>query len=114
MKFDLDYIEKLVTMVSDSELTELALEDGDRAILLKKEKRNKKGKNLPSAPDAVLPLTKLFNKYNPLQRSAFKMALLVLAMKLLSRIANDITYNIAYGAPSSFGEILIMIIGIWL
>ncbi len=38
MKFDLDYIEKLVTMVSDSELTELALEDGDRAILLKKEK----------------------------------------------------------------------------
>ena len=38
MKFDLDYIEKLVTLVSDSELTELALEDGDRAILLKKEK----------------------------------------------------------------------------
>ena len=38
MKFDLDYIEKLVTLVSDSELTELALEDGDKAILLKKEK----------------------------------------------------------------------------
>lgn len=38
MKFDLDYIEKLVTLVSDSELTELALEDGDRTILLKKEK----------------------------------------------------------------------------
>ena len=38
MKFDLDYIEKLVTLVSDSQLTELALEDGDKAILLKKEK----------------------------------------------------------------------------
>ena len=38
MKFDLDYIERLVSMVSESELTELALEDGDRAILLKKEK----------------------------------------------------------------------------
>ena len=38
MKFDLEYIEKLVTLVSDSQLTELALEDGDKAILLKKEK----------------------------------------------------------------------------
>jgi len=38
MKFDLDYIEKLVSLVSDSKLTELALEDGDKTILLKKEK----------------------------------------------------------------------------
>ena len=38
MKFDLDYIEKLVNLVSDSQLTELALEDGDKTILLKKEK----------------------------------------------------------------------------
>ena len=38
MKFELDYIEKLVDLVSNSQLTELALEDGDKAILLKKEK----------------------------------------------------------------------------
>ena len=38
MKFELDYIEKLVNLVSNSQLTELALEDGDKAILLKKEK----------------------------------------------------------------------------
>ena len=38
MKFELDYIEKLVDLVSNSSLTELALEDGDKAILLKKEK----------------------------------------------------------------------------
>ena len=38
MKFELDYIEQLVNLVSNSQLTELALEDGDKAILLKKEK----------------------------------------------------------------------------
>ena len=38
MNFDLEYIEQLVKMVSDSELSELTLEEGENAILLKKEK----------------------------------------------------------------------------
>ncbi|MFA6989303.1 MAG: acetyl-CoA carboxylase biotin carboxyl carrier protein [Candidatus Gastranaerophilaceae bacterium] len=38
MKFELDYIEKLVKLVSESNLTELTLEDGEKAISLKKEK----------------------------------------------------------------------------
>jgi acetyl-CoA carboxylase biotin carboxyl carrier protein len=38
MKFELDYIEKLVTLVSESDLTELTLEDGEKAIVLRKEK----------------------------------------------------------------------------
>ena len=37
MKFELDYIEKLINLVTNSPLTELALEDGEEAILLKKE-----------------------------------------------------------------------------
>ena len=37
MKFELDYIEKLVNMVSESNLTELALEDSDKAIIIRKE-----------------------------------------------------------------------------
>lgn len=37
MKFDLDYIEKLVTMVSESNLSELTLEETDKAIVIKKE-----------------------------------------------------------------------------
>ncbi len=37
MKFDLDYIEKLVKMVSDSNLSELTLEETDKAIVIKKE-----------------------------------------------------------------------------
>ena len=38
MNFDLDYIEKLVKMVSDSELTELTLEEKESAIVIRKEK----------------------------------------------------------------------------
>ncbi len=38
MKFDIEYIEKLVKILSDSELTELTLEDVDKAIVLRKEK----------------------------------------------------------------------------
>ncbi len=38
MKFELDYIEKLVNLVSDSKVTELILEDNERSIILKKEK----------------------------------------------------------------------------
>ena len=38
MNFNLDYIEKLVKMVSDSELTELTLEEKDSAIVIRKEK----------------------------------------------------------------------------
>lgn len=37
MKFELDYIEKLVNMVSESNLSELTLEDTDKAIVIKKE-----------------------------------------------------------------------------
>lgn len=38
MNFDLEYIEKLVKMVSDSELTELTLEEAESAIVIRKEK----------------------------------------------------------------------------
>jgi len=38
MKTDLSYIEKLVKLVSDNELTELSLEEGETAIIIRKEK----------------------------------------------------------------------------
>ena len=77
-----------------------------RYIAFIKERKNKKGKVLPEDAEAVLPITKFFNRFNPLQRSAFKMSMLILAIKLFSRIINDI----AYGAPSSFGEVAIMLV----
>jgi acetyl-CoA carboxylase biotin carboxyl carrier protein len=54
MKFELDYIEKLVTLVSESDLTELTLEDGEKAIVLRKEKELVTASTVPvSAPVAV-------------------------------------------------------------
>lgn len=38
MNFELSYIKELMTMLEESKLTEIALEDGEKAILLKKEK----------------------------------------------------------------------------
>jgi len=35
---ELDYIEKLVEMVSKNELTELSVEDGEKAVIIRKEK----------------------------------------------------------------------------
>ena len=37
MKFELDYIEKLIKLMTDSPLSELSLDDGEKAISLKKE-----------------------------------------------------------------------------
>lgn len=38
MNFDLDYIEKLAKIISEQDLTELCLEEGENAIILRKEK----------------------------------------------------------------------------
>lgn len=37
MKFDIEYIEKLVKILTDSSLTEISLEDGDTAVTIRKE-----------------------------------------------------------------------------
>lgn len=38
MNFDMDYVKKLIKILEESSLTELALEDGEKAIMLKKER----------------------------------------------------------------------------
>lgn len=38
MKFEIDYIEKLAKILSDNDLTEITLEEVDKAIILRKEK----------------------------------------------------------------------------
>ena len=65
----------------------------------------KKGKQPETEASSVLPISKFFDRRNPLQRSALKMSILMIALKLLSRALNDISY----GAPASFGEVLVMI-----
>lgn len=63
----------------------------------------KKGISDPSV-QTVLPLSKFFDWYNPLLRSATKMSILILAVKLGARLINDISY----GLPQSLGEVMIM------
>lgn len=61
MNFDLEYIEQLVKMVSDSELSELTLEEGENAIVVRKEKEVVSAQTFvpqsfaaaPAAPQAV-------------------------------------------------------------
>ncbi|MCK7461192.1 MAG: hypothetical protein MZU84_03550 [Sphingobacterium sp.] len=38
MKIELEYLEKLAKLVSDYELTELSLEEGEKAVVIRKEK----------------------------------------------------------------------------
>lgn len=37
MKFEIDYIEKLAKIITDNELTEISLEDGEQAITIRKD-----------------------------------------------------------------------------
>lgn len=53
MNFELDYIEKLVKMVSDSDLTELTLEDKEQAIVIRKEKEVVQAQVMPQVMTAA-------------------------------------------------------------
>jgi acetyl-coA carboxylase, biotin carboxyl carrier protein len=54
MNFELDYIEKLVKLVSESDLTELTLEEGEEAIVVRKEKTVVQAQTImPQAPAAA-------------------------------------------------------------
>ncbi len=54
----------------------------------------------------ILPFSKFIDWYNPLLRSALKSSLLILLIKIITRIINDVTY----GAPTSAGEVLLMVV----
>lgn len=54
----------------------------------------------------VLPFSKFIDWYNPLQRSAIKMSIFVTSIRVFARAVNDISY----GAPESFGEVMIMVV----
>lgn len=47
MKFDIEYVEKLASILAENELTEISLEDGEQAITLRKE--------VVVAPAAIAP-----------------------------------------------------------
>ena len=107
--FSLEMLQLLIVYI-------FAVTDSNKYIYhleMQKEKRKKASKSKNNKKDiqpaeqikSVLPLSKMFDWYNPLQRSAMKMSILILVMKIISRILNDISI----GAPQSFGEVMVMI-----
>ena len=68
----------------------------------KRDKARQRVENIGS----VLPFSKFIDWYNPLQRSAIKMSALITAIKVGTRIINDVSV----GAPESFGEVMIMVV----
>lgn len=53
MKFDLDYLEKLANIVYENDLSEIALEDDEKAVCLKREKQQV----VQAAAPMVMPAT---------------------------------------------------------
>ena len=68
----------------------------------KRDKARQRAENIGS----VLPFSKFIDWYNPLQRSAIKMSALITAIKVGTRIINDVSV----GAPESYGEVMIMVV----
>lgn len=60
----------------------------------------------PKNAEPLLPFKKVYSKDNPLQICLLMQALLISAMKMLTRIISDIIY----GAPTSVSEALVMVI----
>lgn len=65
-----------------------------------------KKRELAAKSESILPFSRLINWYNPLQRSAVKMSALITGIKVGTRIVSDISF----GAPESFGEVMIMVV----
>ena len=133
MKFDIEYIEKLAKVLSDSSLTEISLEDGEQAITIRKEvvtgtpvvaaapaakEEVKRGKPLTSpmvgtfykspSPDAK-PFVEVGQSVNQ-----GDVVCIVEAMKLMNEIESEFSGKIVEicvedGQPVEFGQVLMYI-----
>lgn len=62
MKFDTEYIEKLAKIISDNELTEISMEDGEQAITIRKD--------LPEVITAPVAPVQTVSSAAPIQQAA--------------------------------------------
>lgn len=72
MKMELDYIEKLVKLVSDNDLTELSLEEDEKAIIIRKEKEIVTAATVPAQPVAIAPAVAAPQVAKPAEAAAAK------------------------------------------
>ena len=100
LSFSIELIQLLIvtiiaSVMAKSYLRSIALADTKKSSL--------KGKKI----EHILPIKEFINWYNPLLRSAIYMAITVLVLRASSRIIADIEI----GLPTSFGEVLEIILG---
>ena len=76
-----------------------------RALALSDNKKASRSKNYKI--ENILPIKKFINWYNPLLRSATYTGMIVALFRVFSRIITDIEI----GLPSSFAEVMVMIVG---
>ena len=71
-----------------------------RSIMLLSSQKKKSS----AVVEHILPIKKFINWYNPLLRSAVYSSITIIVFNMLGRLITDIEY----GAPTSFGEVMIM------
>lgn len=69
-----------------------------------KDKGRGNSRGFASGNVKVLPFKKFVDWYNPLQRSAVKASAFIAGIRIGMRIVNDVIF----GAPTSFGEVMVM------
>src|SRR5574344_1934793 len=133
MKLETDYIEKLAKILTDSELTEISLEDGDQAITLRKDAIVSSVPQVvattpvtvqnPSAPIAS-PMVGTFYKSPSPDAAAFvevgskiktgDVVCIVEAMKMMNEIKAEVEGKVIEicvedGQPVEFGQVLMYV-----
>ena len=96
--FILELLQFLIVLIFASSVAKKYL----ASIALLDCKKSKDTRNI----EPILPIKKVINWYNPLLRASFFSSITVLVFRILSRLVTDIDA----GAPSSFGEVLIIIV----
>ncbi|MBO7302633.1 MAG: hypothetical protein J6U68_00425 [Clostridia bacterium] len=96
--FILEVLQYLIVLIFASVIAKKYI----RAVTFLDSKKNKKDTQIK----AILPIKKFINWYNPLLRASVFSSITVFVMRALSRLVTDI----GAGAPTSFGEVLIVIV----
>ena len=96
--FILETLQYLIVLIFASAIAKKYI----RAITFIDSKKNKNNTQI----EAILPIKKFINWYNPLLRASVYSSITIFIFRALSRLVTDI----GAGAPTSFGEVLIIIV----
>lgn len=99
MKIEIEYLEKLVKVFNDNELTELSLEEGEKAIIIKKEKTYAAVQTAQAPAQAVIPAVAQAPQAVPQTSSSSETVCLKKGVQITAPMVGTF-----YGAPSPGAE----------